>query len=42
MESAEDDVEELKSRRRGRPTIGSSPAEVVPVRIAPELRSAIE
>ncbi len=36
------DVEELKARRRGRPPMGSGPAEVVPVRIDPELRAAIE
>ena len=36
------DVEALKSRRRGRPTMGSGPADVVPVRIDPELRAAIE
>ncbi|MFO7700144.1 MAG: ribbon-helix-helix protein, CopG family [Acidimicrobiia bacterium] len=36
------DVEALKTRRRGRPSMGSGPAEVVPVRIDPELRAAIE
>jgi hypothetical protein len=36
------DVESLKTRRRGRPPMGSGPAEVVPVRIDPELRAAIE
>ena len=37
------DVEELKTRRgRGRPPMGSGPADVVPVRIDPELRAAIE
>jgi len=36
------DVEELKTRRRGRPPIGAGPAEVVPVRIDPELRAAID
>ena len=35
------DVEALKSRRRGRPLIGSAPAEVVPVRLDPELRAAV-
>lgn len=42
VEEADYDVETLKSRRRGRPTMGSRPADVVPVRIDPELRSAIE
>jgi hypothetical protein len=36
------DVETLKARRRGRPPMGSGPADVVPVRIDPELRAAIE
>ena len=36
------DTEILKSRRRGRPLLGSAPAEVVPVRLDPELRAAIE
>ena len=36
------DVEVLKTRRRGRPSMGSGPADVVPVRIDPELRAAIE
>jgi hypothetical protein len=36
------DVDVLKSRRRGRPSMGSGPADVVPVRIDPELRAAIE
>ena len=36
------DVEALKTRRRGRPSMGSRPADVVPVRIDPELRAAIE
>jgi hypothetical protein len=36
------DVEDIKSRRRGRPLIGSAPAEVVPVRLDPELRAAVE
>lgn len=42
IETANYDVEALKGRRRGRPSIGSGPAEVVPVRIDPELRAAIE
>lgn len=36
------DVDALKSRRRGRPPMGSAPAEVVPVRLDPELRDAVE
>jgi hypothetical protein len=36
------DVEELKVRRRGRPLLGASPAEVVPVRLDPELKDAVE
>ena len=36
------DVEALKTRRRGRPPIGAGPADVVPVRIDPQLRAAIE
>ncbi len=36
------DVEALKTRRRGRPSMGSGPADVLPVRIDPELRAAIE
>jgi predicted transcriptional regulator len=41
VERKEYDVEALKTRRRGRPAIGTGPAEVVPVRIDPELRAAI-
>ena len=42
VESDSYDVEELRARRRGRPSMGSGPAEVVPVRIDPELKAAIE
>lgn len=42
VEAAEFDVDLLRTRRRGRPMIGTSPAEVVPVRIDPELRAAID
>ena len=42
VEVTDYEVEALKSRRRGRPTMGSGPADVVPVRIDPELRAAIE
>lgn len=36
------DVEALKARRRGRPMLGSAPAEVVPVRLDPDLKQAVE
>lgn len=36
------DVEMLKTRRRGRPLLGSAPAEVVPVRLEPELKEAVD
>lgn len=39
--TADDDVETLKQRRR-RPRMGSGPVEVVPVRLDPEPRAAIE
>ena len=42
VEDADYDVDALKTRRRGRPLMGSGPAVVVPVRIDPELRAAIE
>ncbi len=43
VETTDYDVETLKQRRRpGRPAMGSGPADVVPVRIDPELRAAIE
>ena len=42
VEKTDYDVEVLKTRRRGRPLMGSGPADVVPVRIDPELRAAIE
>ena len=42
VEHAEFDVDALKQRRRGRPSMGSAPAEVVPVRIDPELRAALD
>lgn len=40
--TADYDIDVLKARRRGRPAMGSGPAEVVPVRIDPELKAAIE
>jgi len=42
VEETDYDVDVLKTRRRGRPSMGSGPADVVPVRIDPELRAAIE
>jgi len=41
VEETDYDVDALKTRR-GRPSMGSGPADVVPVRIDPELRAAIE
>lgn len=42
VETAAYDVDVLKTRRRGRPSMGSAAAEVVPVRLDPELREAVE
>lgn len=42
VEHADFDIEEMKTRRRGRPRLGSAPAEVVPVRLDPELKSAVD
>ena len=42
VESAIYDVEVLETRQRGRPTMGSGPADVVPVRLDPELREALQ
>jgi hypothetical protein len=36
------DVAVLLSRRRGRPLLGCGPAEVVPVRLDPDLRRAVQ
>lgn len=36
------DVEALKPRRRGRPMLGAASAEVVPVRLDPALKQAVE
>lgn len=36
------DVEDLLKRRRGRPMLGTAPAEVVPVRLDPDLKHAVE
>jgi hypothetical protein len=38
----EHDIEVLQRRTRGRPLLGSAPAEVVPVRLDPDLRAAVE
>ncbi|MGQ0680384.1 MAG: ribbon-helix-helix domain-containing protein [Actinomycetota bacterium] len=42
VETAGYDVQELKARRRGRPLMGLGAADVVPVRIDPDLKAAIE
>lgn len=42
VETTDYDVELLKKRRRGRPAMGSGPADVVAVRIDSELRAAVE
>lgn len=42
VETTTYDVGLLKTRGRGRPAMGSAPAEVVPVRLDPELRDAVE
>ena len=39
---ADFEVDALKTRRRGRPSMGSAAAEVVPVRLDPELKEAVE
>jgi hypothetical protein len=36
------DVDTLKTRRRGRSLLGSAPAEVVPVRLEPQLKEAVD
>jgi hypothetical protein len=36
------DVEVLTNRRRGRPLLGAGPAVVVPVRLDPDLKQALE
>jgi predicted transcriptional regulator len=42
VERTDYDIDTLKARRRGRPLLGSAPAEVVPVRLDPELKHAVE
>lgn len=36
------DITELKKRRRGRPSMGDGPAEIVPVRLDPQLGAALD
>ncbi len=36
------DVTAVKKRRRGRPTMGDAPAEIVPVRLDPGLGAALD
>lgn len=36
------DVDTLKTRGRGRPMLGSGPSEIVPVRLDPELKQAVD
>lgn len=36
------DPDVLKTRRRGRPMLGTAPSDVVPVRLDPDLRQAVE
>jgi len=36
------DVAALKARRRGRPMLGAAPADIVPVRLDPDLKQAVE
>ena len=42
VEATDIDLSSIKVRRRGRPAMGSAPAEVVPVRMDPELRAALD
>jgi len=42
VENTDYDVGVLLERKRGRPAMGSGPAAVVPVRIDPELKAAID
>lgn len=39
---AERGLDVTKLRRRGRPRMGSAPAEALPVRLEPELRKAVD
>ena len=40
--ATEYDVGLIKQRRRGRPSIGDGPAEIVPVRLDPQLGAALD
>ena len=40
VEESDYDDQALKNRRRGRPLMGSAAADVMPVRVDPELRAA--
>ncbi len=42
LENTEVDVKELKTRKRGRPFVGTGPSDVVPVRLDKKLREAVE
>jgi hypothetical protein len=41
-QEAEDGLDITKLRRRGRPSMGSGPADSLPVRLDPELRQALD
>lgn len=41
-DEAERGLDVTKLRRRGRPRMGSAPAEALPVRLEPELRKAVD
>lgn len=36
------DVSKIRARRRGRPSMGDAPAEIVPVRLDPKLGAALD
>jgi hypothetical protein len=40
--ATEYDVSAIRQRRRGRPSIGEGPAEIVPVRLDPQLGAALD
>jgi hypothetical protein len=37
-----DEVDNVKARRRGRPMLGTAPSEIVPVRLDPDLKHAVD